>query len=67
MGPAPPEREEGKGAAPLVWKDPTAASYGCPAGAGRRTYRDGATEGEKEDATPNLLLKHVYTALATYA
>ena len=33
--PTPPERQEEKGVAPPIRKDPAAASYGCPTGTGR--------------------------------
>jgi hypothetical protein len=40
---------------------------GCPADARRRRrHRGVAAEGEEEDATLNLLLRHSDTTLATY-
>jgi hypothetical protein len=52
--------------APLIQKDPAAVSYGCLAGV-TRIHRDNATEGEeRREPTPDLLLKHPNTTVATY-
>jgi hypothetical protein len=55
-------RGEGR-AAPLIRKDPVAASYGCPAGSGKD---DAAKGGSRREATFNLLLKHPIKTVATY-
>jgi hypothetical protein len=43
-----------------------AASYGCLTGVGIRTHQDEAAEGEEEDTTPDLLLKHSDATPVTY-
>jgi hypothetical protein len=54
------------GATPLVRKDLTTMSYGCLVGAERRTHRDKTTEGDEEDATPDLLLKPPHATLTAH-
>ena len=40
---------------------------GCPVAAEKRRHQGETAEGEEGDATPDLLLKHSYATLATYA
>jgi hypothetical protein len=60
-GAAQATRGEGRTAPPFQ-KDSVTTLYGCPTGFGR----DNAVEGGGRDATPDLLVKHPNTIVATY-